>query len=237
MSHQLRLVITSDTHGFERGWSLYDDTMPPGDVFIHCGDYSRDFGSWNDTLRFAQWVGNLPYTHRLVCPGNHDYAVDEHRARAAQLFKKHGAHMIGVEKIVIEGAVFDGSPVMPVSGYTPAFGFEAEEVEREREYGRIGRVDVLITHTPPLGILDQTAKGNHLGCGILRTKIFEAIRPKLHCFGHVHEARGTYEEAGVGFMNAASNTRGSYVRDSFNNLIHMTMSVRPPFVYDLTVTT
>jgi predicted phosphodiesterase len=96
----MRLVITSDTHGFERGWGLYEETVPEGDVFIHCGDYSRDFGSWLDTVRFAEWFGKQPFEHRFVCPGNHDYAVWGHEAKAAALFKEHGIKMVGIDKIV-----------------------------------------------------------------------------------------------------------------------------------------
>lgn len=230
---RLRLVITSDTHGFERGWGLYEDSVPPGDVFIHCGDWSRDFGSWLDTVRFARWVNQLPHAHKLVCPGNHDYAVWENEAKAAALFKERGVTMIGVEPVTIDGVVFDGSPAMPISGYDPAFGFEMDEEERTRLYDRIGKVDVLITHTPPMGILDQTAKGKNLGCPILRKKIFTTFKPRLHCFGHVHEGRGTYQEEDIGFMNASSNTRGTYVRDAFNGITHMTMGVRAPFVFDI----
>jgi Icc-related predicted phosphoesterase len=108
-----------------------------------------------------------------------------------------------------------------------------EEDEREALLSRIGRVDVLITHTPPLGIMDRTAKDKRLGCPILRTKIFQTIRPQLHCFGHVHESRGIHQEDGIDFMNAASNTRGTYVRDAINNITHMTMGVRGPYVYDV----
>ena len=122
---------------------------------------------------------------------------------------------------------------MPLSGWDPRWGFEMEEEERERLLSRIGRVDVLITHTPPMGILDQTAKGKNIGCPVLRTKVFQTIKPQLHCFGHVHEGRGTYQEAGIDFMNAASNTRGTFVRDAINGITHMTMGVRAPYVYDI----
>lgn len=230
----MRLIITSDTHGFERGWGLYEDTIPEGDVFIHCGDYSRDFGSWLDTVRFARWMGDLPFAHKFICPGNHDYAVWERPdIKAAAFFKEYGVTMIGIDRTVIEGVVFDGSPAMPISGYDPAFGFEMEEYERGELLSRIGKVDVLITHTPPTGILDKTDKGKHLGCPVLRAKVFGTIRPQLHCFGHVHESRGTYQEGGIDFMNAASNTRGIYVRDGINGITHMTMGVRAPYVYDI----
>jgi predicted phosphohydrolase len=228
----MRLVITSDTHGFERGWGLYEDTVPDGDVFIHTGDYSRDFGSWLDTVRFARWMSKLPFQYKLLCPGNHDYAVWENQAKAATLFKDHGITMMGVDRVVIDGVVFDGCPAMPMTHYDPSFGFEMEEGERADLLSRIGKVDVLLTHTPPMGILDQ-AKGKNLGCPVLRAKVFGTIRPQLHCFGHIHECRGTHQEDGIDFMNASSNTRGTYVRDAINGITHMTMGVRGPFVYDI----
>jgi predicted phosphohydrolase len=229
----MRLVILSDTHGFHRGMGQHGNApVPDGDVFIHCGDYSRDFGSWVDTVRFARWVGALPHPHKLVCPGNHDYAVYEKTAKAALLFKEHGITMLGVDEVTIDGATFDGCSAMPVSGYDPAFAFEADETERDRLFGRIKHVDVLVTHTPPKGVLDSTAKGKHLGCPVLRRQVFERIRPRLHCFGHVHESRGIVREKDTVFVNASSNTRGTYVRD-VNGITHMTMGVRDAYVLDL----
>ncbi|SPO25701.1 uncharacterized protein UTRI_03066 [Ustilago trichophora] len=61
-------------------------------------------------------------------------------------------------------------------------------------------VDVLITHTPPfkLGGLDSIHDGTPVGCEELTRRLTaedgdeEAIRPRLHVFGHIHEARGTH---------------------------------------------
>jgi hypothetical protein len=50
-------------------------------------------------------------------------------------------------------------------------------------------VDIVITHGPPKGIMDYTDSRQRAGC----SKLFEAIarvRPRLHCFGHIHEAWG-----------------------------------------------
>lgn len=228
----MRLVVTSDTHGFERGWGLYEDSVPEGDVLAHCGDWSRDFGSWLDAVRFAEWMSKQPHRHKICCAGNHDYAVWENPAKAAKLFKDHGIVLLGVDKVEIDGVVFDGCPAMPISGYDPPFGFEMEEDERAVLLDRIGRVDILLTHTPPMGILDKS-KGKNIGCPVLRQQVFEKIRPQIHCFGHVHEQRGTHVEQGITFVNASSNTRGTYVRDAVNGITHMTMSIRAPFVYDV----
>ena len=48
-------------------------------------------------------------------------------------------------------------------------------------------VDNIMTHGPPKGILDQCPK--HTGCDDLLRPVRRA-RPKLHCFGHIHEAGG-----------------------------------------------
>lgn len=52
-------------------------------------------------------------------------------------------------------------------------------------------VDVMLTHGPPMGILDQTMHNNSesVGCEHLRRAV-QRCRPRLHCFGHIHEAWG-----------------------------------------------
>jgi hypothetical protein len=61
--------------------------------------------------------------------------------------------------------------------------------------------DVLITHTPPKGILDTDR-----GCPAIRKKVGE-LKPKLHVFGHIHSGygntRGTDEYAQTIFVNAS----------------------------------
>lgn len=51
-------------------------------------------------------------------------------------------------------------------------------------------VDVLITHGPPLGILDAAADGHECGCPDLLDTITQRVKPRLHIFGHIHEAYG-----------------------------------------------
>ena len=56
-------------------------------------------------------------------------------------------------------------------------------------------IDVMVTHGPPGGILDLNWKprleipGEHCGCDHLRRAV-ERCKPRLHCFGHIHEAWG-----------------------------------------------
>lgn len=50
-------------------------------------------------------------------------------------------------------------------------------------------VDIIMTHGPPLGHLDQLPNGAFLGCRNLQRAVARA-QPRLHCFGHIHEGRG-----------------------------------------------
>jgi len=225
----MRLVVVSDTHGFHTGMQV-----PDGDVLVCCGDWSRGFGSWLDTVRFARWMAKWPHEHKLVTPGNHDYAVHENMYRAERLFEQHGCVLVAKRRVEIDGVVFDGGPWGSESGANPAWGFECPKRERERHWGLIGNVDVLITHFPPHGVLDETRKGARQGCPVLRRHVLKRIRPRLHLFGHTHEGHGVHEENGTTFVNASCCTRLDFAKEG--SFTTMTMGIRDPLVYDLEVT-
>ena len=64
-------------------------------------------------------------------------------------------------------------------------------------------LDVLVTHGPPYGILDQTTSdGPHLGCEELLNAV-RRKRPKIHVFGHIHGGAGIHSEENTIFVNAA----------------------------------
>lgn len=49
--------------------------------------------------------------------------------------------------------------------------------------------DVAITHGPPKGIMDRSHSGERAGCPDLFAATARA-RPRMHCFGHIHEGWG-----------------------------------------------
>ncbi|KNG50208.1 phosphodiesterase alkaline phosphatase d [Stemphylium lycopersici] len=50
-------------------------------------------------------------------------------------------------------------------------------------------IDVMMTHGPPLGVLDEIVTEEHVGCEHL-LRAARRCKPRLHCFGHIHEAWG-----------------------------------------------
>ena len=98
------------------------------------------------------------------------------------------------------------------SPWQPEFCAWAFNVQRESE--RIRSIwdeipldtDILITHGPPHSILDATKNGEHVGCKFLYQRV-QLVKPKLHVFGHIHEAYGKQddkEKSPTIFVNAAT---------------------------------
>jgi Icc-related predicted phosphoesterase len=104
----------------------------------------------------------------------------------------------GVE---VEGLKIWGSPVTPL--YGGAFGM-SRAADRKRHWARIPRnTDILITHGPPLGILDHGPRSERReGCPELREAVLQA-RPRVHVFGHIHAGYGTLRAPDTLFVNAS----------------------------------
>ena len=51
-------------------------------------------------------------------------------------------------------------------------------------------VDILVTHTPPLGILDLNEFGSYRGCPALLERLSFFHKLKIHLFGHIHSVNG-----------------------------------------------
>jgi Icc-related predicted phosphoesterase len=70
-----------------------------------------------------------------------------------------------------------------------------------------GEVDVLLTHSPPAGILCWNETNNFMGPGdpILRAHL-DTLKspPKFHCFGHDHDYFGVSQNKETTFLNAAN---------------------------------
>jgi hypothetical protein len=178
-----RLVLISDTHGKHR-----ELDMPPGDVLIHAGDFTR-FGRRADAEDFDDWLASLPYAERLVVLGNHE-ANAEWAGEAGTIL----AHATLLSDAFIRLAC--GVGVYGTAFYWPADGPGAWRPP----YDAIPRAaDVIVSHGPCAGRVD-----GGMGCGYLLEHV-ERVRPLLVVSGHVHEARGVIEGgSSVTFVNASN---------------------------------
>lgn len=189
----MRIVFVSDTHGLHRRTEV-----PPGDVLVHAGDCTKH-GSLEDVEFFNEWLGTLPHAHKVVIAGNHDFCFQEQPAEARA--RLTNATYLQDEGCEVAGLRFYGSP------WTPTFfdwAFMLSEDELAAKWALVpAGLDVLVTHGPPFGVLDLTNRDERAGSRTLLERVRE-VRPRVHVFGHIHEAAGRLDLDGTTFLNAST---------------------------------
>lgn len=189
----MRVVCLSDTH--LRHAEL---RVPDGDLLLLAGDVTRR-GSLPELEEVDAWLATLPHPHKVLVAGNHDFGFETDPA-AARARLGHAAYLEDQE-LTLGGLRIWGSPWQPVF-FDWAFNLPRGVPLREKWDLVPAGIDVLLTHGPPRGILDRTARGEDVGDDDLLAAVLR-VRPRLHVFGHIHESHGTVVRDGVTFVNAA----------------------------------
>lgn len=107
-----------------------------------------------------------------------------------------------------------------------AFNLPRGKVLNEKWIAIPSDVDILVTHTTPMGYGDRVCFHNervniHVGDADLLTHVKNRIKPILHVFGHVHEGYGSAFDGNTTFFNASSCT-------------HKYAAINPPLIFTLT---
>lgn len=191
----MKVVCISDTH------EQHPFDVPDGDLLIHSGDLTWD-GNPVAIKNSIAWLKSLPHQFKVVIAGNHDFEFYEHCGPSSD-----GFHILNDSGVTIENLKVWGSPITPQFGNWAFMQTRGDEIART--WNKIPYdTDILITHGPPMGILDQTPPkwgSINAGCWDLMAKV-KLIKPKLHVFGHIHQGYGITEKHGTIFVNASSCT-------------------------------
>jgi hypothetical protein len=184
------------------GWR---DPLPEADVVIHCGDLTKrttvpEFENTFSVLR------SIKAPLKLAIAGNHDTALDDDYwinefggpketldkvKRIVREAEKDGVKYLteGVHEFTLANGA---SLKVYASPWTPAYGGWAFQYNDGHDFNIPPGMDVALTHGPPQGIRDFAGMtGTHAGCPELLAAVARA-KPKIHCFGHIHEAWGTH---------------------------------------------
>lgn len=200
----MKIVCISDSHGINEKAEL-----PDGDVLIHAGDLSL-LGLPHEIQHALAWLRKQPHKHKFVIGGNHDNALAEMPMLFDEQWKPYKdltpiQYLCGsMAKFREEDKVWRvfGSSVIPFNRLFRA-GARAYMLDgtTARHWNYAPPSDILITHTPPAGVLDGT-----YGDPCLRAHV-DQTKPRLHVFGHVHigygVSHGCQNNPVTTFVNAA----------------------------------
>lgn len=190
-----RIVCISDTHNQQGRFKV-----PGGDILIHAGDLTGR-GTLPEVAAANEWLGRLPHKDKIVIAGNHDFLFEREGALARSLVTN--ATYLQDSLVEVQGLKIWGSPWQPWF-YDWAFNLPRGEALRQKWEMIPDGIDILVTHGPPMGILDRTDRGEHVGCEDLREIVARmSASPRLHVFGHIHEAYGIHRTEGTTFVNAS----------------------------------
>lgn len=196
----IKIVALSDTHTY-----LNKVKVPDGDVLIVAGDITFT-GNLQETIGELNVIKSLPHKVKLLVEGNHDRLGERNPEYMRELCEERGITLLRNKSFEYEGIKFYGTP------YTPEFGNWAFMASRGPEIRTIWEdipndTQVLISHGPPYGILDENREGQHCGCEELAERIKTLPNLTHHIFGHIHEQHNTIEKDGITYINASICTR------------------------------
>ena len=193
----IRVVCISDTHNTHGT----QPPLPAGDILLHAGDLTQS-GTLPELCDALAWLSVQSHPIKVFIAGNHDGALAEPETRA--YIRQVYPALTYLENDVVEVTVRKHTLRIYGSPYTPHYGTWAFQYPRfcpsnprlsrtllytdhpsVALWSRVPpRIDVLLTHGPPLGHLDRGA-----GCDVLLSTLWR-VHPRLHVFGHIHTARG-----------------------------------------------
>lgn len=198
----MKITTISDTHGKHK--HIIPKYLPGGDVLIHCGDFeARDERSLHN---FCHWFDSIDnYDTKIFIAGNHDTFLEYYPSKSLQIINSYDSiTYLQDQELVIDGVKFYGTPWQP-QFYNWAFNLPRAGKELEKKWEMIPMdTDVLITHCPPMYILDTSGYPMNdplLGCVLLEKRV-KVVKPKIHTFGHIHGGYGQVFQDDIHFVNS-----------------------------------
>lgn len=193
----MKMLHFTDVHGSEEALEWVKARAHEFEVLIAGGDLTRS-GQLEFTKRFLGMLAGVGVPVLYV----HGNADPKDLPIPSELRQLHG-NSTKIQELTFGG--LGGSNPTPFK--TP---FELTDQEAEKVLERLGPVDVLISHCPPVRTkCDTTSAGENIGSRPVRRYV-ERHKPKLVLSGHVHEAKGLDKIGGTIVANPGPLMWGNY---------------------------
>ena len=183
----MKLLLFSDLHGDVDASRQLVARSAGVDVVVGAGDFGvarRGVGRCIEVLRAI-------IRPAVLVPGNAESFEELTRASRiwpqARVLHGSGVEILGRDFYGLGGGV----PVTPFGDWS----YDFTEAEARKLLAGCPEGAVLVSHSPPKGVVDVSSAGRHLGSVALRETV-ESKRPALVVCGHIHDSAGTRESLG-----------------------------------------
>ena len=159
------IFVFSDTHGKHR------DVIVPeeADIVICAGDAVEDDLKGDEYDDFIDWFSSLSAKYKIFIPGNHELSFELDKSKDIEKAMKEN----GISVMQNSIRDYDGVTICSIGGNV---SIADADIPTD--------IDILVTHYPPYGILDEGLGSPEILNFVMKSK------PAYHLFGHIHATAG-----------------------------------------------
>ena len=182
-------------------------SLEGGDLLLIAGDLT-DQSTPLELLKFLLWLDKQRYRQKIFIAGNHDNFIEKMGCHHETL--PENTKYLCDSGVEFNGLKIWGSPWTKMfnrqNPRCKAFALDTE-LELRYKFNLIpSDTDILVTHSPPRGILDTVACDSVGSSSLLNivSSRNRLLRLKLHVFGHIHDCGSkTLEIGSTKFINCS----------------------------------
>lgn len=183
----MKLLLFSDVHSDLPATRDLVRRAAAVDIVVCAGDLCNAHQKLNRVVEILKAIDKPT----VLVAGNNETTDELAQACAgwpsAVVLHGTGVEVLGVPFFGVGG----GIPVTPFGDWS----YDFSEPEAEKLFTDCPTGGVLVTHSPPFGILDVSSSGRSLGSPAIRAAM-DRCRPQLLVCGHIHASCGQQEQVG-----------------------------------------
>lgn len=177
----MRVLLFSDLHRDANAARKMVEMSRDVDVVIGAGDFATMRKGLPEVIEVLATIDRPT----VLVPGNsesyEELAVACDGWPSAEVLHGSGTVIDGIAFWGLGGAI----PVTPFGAWS--YDFSEEEAQRLLADCPVGAI--IVSHSPPKGVVDESSGGQNLGSVTLRSAV-EKLHPILVVCGHIHDSSG-----------------------------------------------
>jgi len=177
----MKLLLFSDIHSDFPGAAKLVELSRMADVVVGGGDYCLARRGLDEIIAALSAISKPT----VLVPGN----AESHKELVQACRSWSNAHVLHGNQTTIDDVAFygigGGIPITPFG----AWSYDFSEDEAKKLLQDLQPGGVLISHSPPKGVLDKSSDGRRLGSEAVR-EVIGIKKPRLVVCGHIHGSAG-----------------------------------------------